>query len=55
MWEEGCLQSWFFVIHLNFDDPYIWASLIAHLIKNSPAMEETQIRFLCQEDPLEKG
>ena len=31
------------------------ASLIAHLIKNLPAMQETWVRFLGWEDPLEKG
>ena len=31
------------------------ASLIAKLVKNSPAMQETLVRFLGQEDPLEKG
>ena len=30
------------------------ASLVAQLIKNLPAMQETPIRFLGQEDPLEK-
>ena len=30
-------------------------SLIAQLIKNLPAMQETPVRFLGQEDPLEKG
>ena len=29
------------------------ASLIAQLVKNLPAMEETPVRFLGQEDPLE--
>ena len=32
-----------------------WASLIAQLVKNPPAMQETLVRFLGQEDPLEKG
>ena len=32
---------------------YISASLIAQLVKN-PAMQETPVRFLGQEDPLEK-
>ena len=32
-----------------------WASLIAQLVKNPPAMQETTVRFLGQEDPLEKG
>ena len=31
------------------------ASLIAQLVKNLPAMQETLVRFLGQEDPLEKG
>ena len=31
-----------------------WASLVAQLVKNSPAMQETPIQFLGPEDPLEK-
>ena len=31
------------------------ASLVAHLVKNPTAMQETMDRFLCWEDPLEKG
>ena len=31
------------------------ASLTAQLVKNSPAMQRTPVRFLGQEDPLEKG
>ena len=30
-------------------------SLIAQLVKNPPAMQETPVRFLGQDDPLEKG
>ena len=30
-------------------------SLIAQLVKNPPAMQETPVRFLGQEDPLAKG
>ena len=33
---------------------YSWASLVAHLVKNQPAMQETWIRSLAWEDPLEK-
>ena len=29
--------------------------LIAQLVKNPPAMQETLVRFLGQEDPQEKG
>ena len=32
-----------------------WASLIAQLVKNPPAMQETPGKLLGQEDPLEKG
>ena len=31
------------------------ASLIAQLVNNEPAMQETPIGFLGWEDPLEKG
>ena len=31
------------------------ASLIAQLVKNPPAMQETLVQFLGQEDPLEKN
>ena len=31
------------------------ASLLAQTIKNLPAMQDTQIQSLGQEDPLEKG
>jgi len=31
------------------------ASLIAQLVKNPPAMQETPVQFLGQEDLLEKG
>ena len=30
------------------------ASLVVQTVKNLPAMQETQIQFLCWEDPLEK-
>ena len=31
------------------------ASLIVQLVKNPPAMQETLVQFLGQEDPLEKA
>ena len=31
-----------------------WASLVAQLVKNPPAMQETWVRTLGWEDPLEK-
>ena len=40
---------------IGYPHQYSWASLVAQLLKNPPAMRETLIRFLGQEDPLEKG
>ena len=34
---------------------YSWASLVAQLVKNPPAMQEMWDRSLGWEDPLEKG
>ena len=31
-----------------------WASLVAQTVERLPAMQETQVRFLGWEDPLEK-
>ena len=33
---------------------YSWTSLVAQLVKNSPAMQETWVQSLGWEDPLEK-
>ena len=33
----------------------VGASLVAHRVKNLPAMLETWVQFLGQEDPLEEG
>ena len=33
----------------------VGASLVAQLVKNLPAMQETQVQSLGREDPLEKG
>ena len=32
-----------------------WASLVAQMVKRLHAMQETRVRSLGQEDPLEKG
>ena len=32
-----------------------WASLVAQMVKNPPAMRETWVQFLGWEDPLEEG
>ena len=33
----------------------MWAFLVAQMVKNPPAMQETQVASLGWEDPLEKG
>ena len=33
---------------------FTWASLVAQRVKRLPAVQETWVRFLGQEDPLEK-
>ena len=39
----------------RFESKLSRASLMAQLVKNPPAMQETTVQFLGQEDPLEKG
>ena len=34
---------------------FLGASLVAQMVKNLPAKQETRVRSLGQEDPLEKG
>ena len=34
---------------------YSWATLVAQLVKNPPAMQETWVRSLVWTDPMEKG
>ena len=40
---------------IGYSLQYSWASLVAQLVKNPPALQETWVRFLGWEDPLEKG
>ena len=42
-------------VYLYFYYCWVWASLIAQLVKNPPAMQESRVRFLSQEDLQEKG
>jgi len=34
---------------------YFWASLVAHMVKNLPVMQETWVQSLGWENPLEEG
>ena len=40
---------------IDYTLQYSWASLMAQLVKNLPAMWKTWVRSLGWEDPLEKG
>ena len=40
---------------IDYPLQYSCTSLVAQLVKNPPAMQETVVRFLGWEDPLEKG
>ena len=40
---------------IDYPLQYSWASLVAQLVKNPPAMQETWVPSLGWEDPLEKG
>ena len=43
------------VLPFSFKAVCVGAFLVVQLVKNSPAMQETLVQFLAQEDPLEKG
>ena len=62
----SCIGRWFLYHWATWENPYIHthihtfcvifgASLIAQLVKNLPAVQETLFWSLGQEDPLEKG
>ena len=40
---------------IDYPLQYSWASLVAQLVNNPPSMQETWVRSLGWEDPLEKG
>ena len=50
----GKLGSYISTVFCPTNLLYQWASLLTQLVKNLPAMQETWVRFLGQEDPLEK-
>ena len=49
------LWTWFFLMDLLTPRQPHWVSLVAQTGKNLPAIQETWVRSLGQEDPLEKG
>ena len=65
-WTHDCVCAYIFIlyiyVHVCIADPAHSASclavhtvcLVAQMVKNLPAMQETLVRFLGKEDPLEK-
>ena len=50
--ENKSKQNYLF---LGIPTSVMWASLVAQLVKNPPAMQETWVRSLGWEDALEEG
>ena len=51
-WESGIDTYTLKAISSGF---FFFTSLIAQMVKNPPAMQETLVQFLGREDPLEKA
>ena len=54
MMVASCCQGVVITVTQKFKYGLYWASFIALLVKNLPAMQEIQVWFLGQEDALEK-
>ena len=54
LWNQ-ILQQYASCGNLIVPSHLVGASLIAQLVKNPPAIQETLVQFLGQEDPVEKG
>ena len=52
--EMSLLLTFSFFTMINTDIPRVWASLVAQSVKKLPAVQETWVQSLGQEDPLEK-
>ena len=53
---HGVTKSWTRLSDFHFHShPYVRASLIAQLVKNLPAMQDTPVQSLGWEDLLKKG
>ena len=48
-------SRWYTGEGIGYQLQYSWASLVAQLVKNLPAMLETWVQILGWEDTLEKG
>ena len=48
------ILTFILLVFIMGNDISSWASLVAQLVKNLPAMRKTPVQFLGQKDPLEK-
>ena len=48
-------MNWILCLTHSSFRSYLHVALVAQLVQNPPAMQETLVQFLGQEDPLEKG
>ena len=55
--EKEYHQKWLWSSNVNNVESYegLWTFLVAQIVKNLPAMQETKFQSLGWEDPLEKG
>ena len=53
--DRGVVTIKGYAVQYNSHYEWLWASWVAQLVKNLPAMQETLVRFLDQEVPLAKG
>ena len=53
--QTSCWGHLYVILNTALAAIHVGASLVAHKVKNSPAMQETQVQSLSWEDPLEKG
>ena len=53
-WVPVLYGSFPLTIYFTHGSVYVWASLVAQMVKNLLAMQETWVQFLGQEDPLEE-
>ena len=62
-WNSGFYRTWVIQPGMKWSSSFLLSTsdeglsltVVAHLVKNLPAMQETPVWFLSQEDPLEKG
>ena len=53
--QTSCWGHLYVILNTALAGIHVGASLVAHKVKNSPAMQETQVQSLSWEDHLEKG